>query len=416
MNAEVVSSLGSTPPARAWTVLTTIAAPLIFFAVAAPAAHAQAAPDFKCVVRVDSVRPPPRSLPSLLQRRHEKDDDDHDRSEAARSDRGSDSDMSRPATSTLNFAPVCPDGQVPVSTRPIYDGLKGNPLFASDPANEIFSAADRKQFVREHVRSFDEVYGNNREEPPPPPGPPGTNPACDGTWWYGACFYYGAAAFSRVADGAGMTQSIERPAYVNTAGPMKHGHTLNEIAVMDSSSIFNTVELGWFLSSDVYADADPHIFVYHWIQGQQTCYDKCGWQQWSNTYHPGLNLGAAVGKQVYIGYVFFEGNWWAWFDDQWMGYFPGSIWNGAFSKTKLIQWFGEVESLNGIPPQTQMGNGQFPASPGAASMITLCDVDAVAWVCWYRDLQSLAQTPPNPKDYDIGHTGFGATRYGGPGQ
>jgi hypothetical protein len=77
---------------------------------------------------------------------------------------------------------------------------------------------------------------------------------------------------------------------------------------------------------------------------------------------------------------------------------------------------GEVLSSNGIPPQTQMGNGQFPSSTSAASMSTLCDVDAVAWVCWYRDLQTLVPTPPNPKYYDIEHTGFGATRYGGPGQ
>jgi hypothetical protein len=122
-----------------------------------------------------------------------------------------------------------------------------------------------------------------------------------------------------------------------------------------------------------------------------------------------------VGKQVYIGYVFFEGNWWAWFDDQWMGFFPGSLWNNSYNKTGNIQWFGEVSSLNGIPPQTQMGNGQFPGVSTAASMTTLCDVDAKAWVCWYRDQQNLGQTPPNPKYYGIQRTGFGATRYGGPG-
>ena len=43
-----------------------------------------------------------------------------------------------------------------------------------------------------------------------------------------------------------------------------------------------------------------------------------------------------------------------------------------------------------------------------------CDVDAKAWVCWYRDQQSLSATVP--KYYDIRRVGFGDTRYGGPGQ
>jgi hypothetical protein len=414
MNAETVRSPHQVSTASAVNGVTKIAAALFLLSAALPPALAQTAADYRCVVRVDNVRPPPRSMPAPSKREHE-DDDDQDRGDENHFGLTGHSALSQAARGSLHFSPVCLAGQVPVSTRPIHDGPKGNPLFASDPGDEIFRAADRRQFVRDHVLSFDEVFtkegGTN---PPPPPNPFG--PACDGRFWYGECFYYGSAGFARIADGAGMTQSIERPAYVNTAGPTNYGHSLNEVAVMDSASIFNVVELGWFVSTDVYGDADPHIFVYHWIQSQQTCYDDCGWQQVSNTYFPRQNLGAAVGKQVYIGYVYFEGNWWAWFDDQWMGYFPGSIWNGAFNKTALIEWFGEVASLNGIPPQTQMGNGQFPASATAASMSTLCDVDAVAWICWYRDLQSLAVTPPNPKDYDIQHTGFGGTRYGGPGQ
>ena len=120
-----------------------------------------------------------------------------------------------------------------------------------------------------------------------------------------------------------------------------------------------------------------------------------------------------VSSNVYIGYVFYQGNWWAWFDNQWMGYFPGSEWDGKYTKSALIQWFGEVASANGIPPKTDMGNGQLPTSD-AASMATLCDVDAKAWVCWYRDQQSLSRTVP--KYYDISRISFGTTRYGGPGE
>ena len=47
-----------------------------------------------------------------------------------------------------------------------------------------------------------------------------------------------------------------------------------------------------------------------------------GWQQYSNTYYPGQNIGSLVGREIYIGYVFWKGNWWASFDNQWIGYFP----------------------------------------------------------------------------------------------
>jgi hypothetical protein len=89
--------------------------------------------------------------------------------------------------------------------------------------------------------------------------------------------------------------------------------------------------------------------------------------------------------------------------------------NGMGStRTSLIQWFGEVASANGIPPKTQMGKCQFPSSTNASDMATRCDLDAKAWVCWYRDQQSASRTVA--KYYDITRVAFGETRYGGTGQ
>jgi len=191
-----------------------------------------------------------------------------------------------------------------------------------------------------------------------------------------------------------MTMSINRPTYDNSGGT---GHSLDEIAIQGGPSNGNIVELGWLVPSDMNPDADPHIFVFHWVNSAPSCYNGCGWQQWSNTYFPGQNIGPMLGREVYIGYVFWQGNWWGWFDDQWMGYFPGSLWNGEYIKNSLVQWFGEVASLNGIPPKTQMGDGVPPPSPSAAHMLTLCDVDAKAWVCWIRDQQNIA--PPATAHY-----------------
>ena len=132
--------------------------------------------------------------------------------------------------------------------------------------------------------------------------------------------------------------------------------------------------------------------------------------------HRAVALVDFTGQRVYIGWVQFRGAWWAWFNDQWLGYIKDSVWiSPTFTQTAQIQWYGEVASNNGIPPKTPMGNGEFPAKNSAASMTTLCDVDAKAWVCFYRDQQATGAT--HVSYYDIqNHTSFGAVRYGGPGQ
>ena len=290
----------------------------------------------------------------------------------------------------------------------ILRGSSGTPSTEGDG-----EGTQRGEFIRRRVRSFDEVYkkpSKSQQQGGAPPGPPGA-PACDGVPSFGSCYYYGSAAFSTAADGGGMTESINKPAYVNTGGS---GHSLNELAVQGGDGNGNIIEIGWLVATEQYGNSNPHLFVFHWKDWSPTCYDTCGWVQWSSTYHPGLDLGSKVGKKVYIGYVFYQGNWWAWFDNQWMGYFPGSEWEGKYTKSALIQWFGEVATHNGLPPKTDMGGGPFPSNANAPTMSTLCDVNATDWVCWYRDEQLLGTT--FPAYYDISRSGFGQTRYGGPGE
>lgn len=316
------------------------------------------------------------------------------------------------------FKALCSEGKVPLNQmEPAGVSVhtpKGNPLLASDPLNEYlkFEGSARGAFIRRHVHSFQEAYGRSQNKSDgSTSAPAGPSVVCDGVVNYGSCYYYGSAGFSITADGGGMTQSIDKPRYVNAGGP---GHTLNELAVQGGDRNGNIVELGWLVSSEQYGNSNPHLFVFHWRNWNQTCYDTCGWIQWSNIYYPGIDLAPGVGKTVYIGYVLYKGNWWAWFDNQWLGYFPGNEWGGLYAKTSLLQWFGEVASANGTPPETAMGDSLFPSSPAAASMSTLCDVDVAQWVCWYRDLQSLTRTAP--RYYDINRLSFGATRYGGPGE
>lgn len=348
--------------------------------------------DYRCVPRSAKAKPPERFSPKFQGTRKAKE----------------------PEYKALALRRLCPEGQVavPASTSHFKPGVpKGNPLLGNIKDRQAWEK-NPGEVIRRSLRPFKEVYWKVRS--------PNEkhhasllvpDPACDGVAYFGSCYYYANAAFRREADGGGMTMSVERPDYVSgSAG----GHTLNEIAIQGGAEDGHIVELGWNVSSDQYGDSNPHLFVFHWINWAPTCYDGCGWQQYSDTYFPGMNLNNVVGRQVYVGYVWYQGNWWAWFDNQWLGYFPGSEWGGDYTKSELIQWFGEVSSSNGVPPRTDMGNGRFPANPAAASMSTLCDVDAAAWVCWYRDQQSLGATVA--AYYDIARTGFGATRYGGPGE
>jgi Neprosin len=193
--------------------------------------------------------------------------------------------------------PLCPEGEVPVARQiapaaaPAAAGtraIKGNPLLKPESrAVEPQSGLGQQQSAQpRQVFRFRDVYGpalKNSKSARPAASPT----QCLGTSQDNSCYYYGSAGARRSADGAGMMFSIDRPAYVNTGGG--GGHSLSEISVQGGANDGNIVEVGWTVSTDQNGDADPHIFVFHWIKWSPTCYNACGWQQVSNTYYPAQN-------------------------------------------------------------------------------------------------------------------------------
>jgi hypothetical protein len=312
--------------------------------------------------------------------------------------------------------PVCPAGEVAVGNAHSTGYFhKGNPMLSSYAAPGPQHALPGKFVNSNLMLPFDQVYWK-RDSTPTRPAPKPVNgsgdPPCNGIAWYGACFFYASAAENILADGGGMTLQIEKPVVDDSGGG---GHSIGEIAVDGfggPGAGLNDVEIGFSVDPDQWGDNDPHLFVYHWNNGNETCYNSCRWRPASNTYYAGMDLSSLVGQQIYTGWVYYQGAWWAWFNDQWLGNIPDSAWDIPFTQALNIHWYGEVASNNGIPPQTQMGNGLLPTFTTAATMSTLCDVDSKTWVCTIRDQQATGATQVNYYNI-VNHSSFGAVRYGG---
>jgi hypothetical protein len=252
--------------------------------------------------------------------------------------------------------PLCPEGQLPFPRE--FRAPKGNPFFSGTAVDAPYQYA--------------------------------------GAW-------ASAGGAIPLFDGGGVVSKVENPA-ISAAGGT---HSLFEISVQGGTGNGNIVEIGW--TKNV-GDASPRLFVFHWKAWAPACYNGCGWVQWNPSIVPGMLLN--TGSESYIGWVYYQGNWWAWYANQWVGYFPGSLWDREYTKSSLVQWFGEVYESDPTP-ESDMGNGRLAAVAAAARFWYPCTVDAAAWVCWIHPTPSL--TTPSIPWYTIQNVGGSAHRYGGPG-
>jgi hypothetical protein len=252
--------------------------------------------------------------------------------------------------------PLCPAGQLPFPRA--FKAGKGNPLFSGTAVDAPYN----------YAASFESAGGS-----------------------------------IPLFDGGGVVTMVEYPAISQAGGT----HSLHEISVQGDAGNGDIVEIGWIEQP---GDKASRLFVFHWIGWNPTCYNGCGWVQWNPSITPGMYL--TTGSQSYMGYVFWEGNWWGWYEDQWVGYFPGSEWKGNYTKASLIQWFGEVYDSD-PSPATDMGDGYRASDTRAARFWYPCEVNAAQWVCWIDPTPSLNQ--PSLPWYSIENIGGSALRWGGPG-
>ncbi|WP_412738930.1 neprosin family prolyl endopeptidase [Krasilnikovia sp. MM14-A1259] len=184
-------------------------------------------------------------------------------------------------------------------------------------------------------------------------------------------FLYGMGSQYAETDGTYANFSIGKPRLAD--GDF---HTLAELSVRTADGL-QVAEVGWNVDRAVNGDSDPHLFVYHWVNNQESCYNACGFVQYSQTVKPGDTLPEGNNKK--FGIQHFNGAWWVAYDTEWLGYFPDSLWNGQFTRTGLVQYFGEVASPV-TRPCSQMGNGQGADNAaatrvGSVSFLNGPDVD-----------------------------------------
>ncbi|WP_433300085.1 neprosin family prolyl endopeptidase [Actinoplanes sp. CA-030573] len=193
-----------------------------------------------------------------------------------------------------------------------------------------------------------------------------------------AYFLYNTGMQYAETDGFYTNVSIAKPAL--TRGDY---HTLGELA-LQSADGKQIVEVGWNVDRLVNGDDDPHLFVYHWVNRTPSCYNGCGFVQYSKNIKPGDTLATDTIKK--FGIQYFNGAWWIAFDSEWIGYFPEQLWNDEgikFSRSGLIQVFGEV-AASSLTPCSQMGNGlsinpEKPTDPsGAAYMASVAFLNGPA--------------------------------------
>jgi hypothetical protein len=243
-----------------------------------------------------------------------------------------------------------------------------------------------------------------RAAPLAPLAPSASAPATDTPYcYYGACYDYVAGDQSVDSSGLSVVTSVEDPKLDHE---FPDEHSLQEISIQDSAQT-STVELGWTVDEGLNGDYRPHLFVYHWVDGQESCYNGCGFVSEPGQFAAGkaLNPGTAVLLRIQQKY----GAWRLSVDGMEIGYFPDSLWSGSFTAGQLNSVFGEVAmDAADVPSCTQMGDGAFGTRPNAS---------------WFADYELYGtDTAPalnvfatSAAYYDQGSVSATGFRLGGPG-
>lgn len=225
-----------------------------------------------------------------------------------------------------------------------------------------------------------------------------------GTCYYGACYYYvGAAQYlDKGATGASVNFTQAQP--VIGSGDF---HSITELAVAPQSG-YDYIEVGWTVDPMINGDNQPHLFVFHWIDNNPTCYNGCGFVATGQ-----VTAGSPITPSGSGSFAIqLKGNkWQISYNGKQIGYFPTKLWTKPFKKVNVVQVFGEVAASTTGPPKTQMGNGILGSASGAASISNF----ALIGTKIPPSMGSNTYVVGNTNFYNSGNPTTSGFNYGGPG-
>jgi hypothetical protein len=300
-----------------------------------------------------------------------------------------------PAASAV-AAPLCPAGELPVA--PTGDAAKPAP-----PGYALSAAAVTAYTARFGARAARFAVARSSRAARRRRG----HSATQGQFgaWYG--YASGTARFPW-QDGTYSwygTQTNETP----SIDPSPGAHSLSQLWGIDDTpgpTAFSDVEVGWNVDAQVNGDVHTHLFTFMFDRGTPGCYDvdtlhcppgsRGYFQQYSSIAFPGMLVQAGDGSVHTYGAQQYGGNWWVYYDGEWVGYFPASSYPSYHNYGFL---------------RLDMGNGRVPSTHASAH-----------WQSAYRGYNggsawvSLSPTDTDPSAWNSGfYNTTGGFLYGGPG-
>ncbi|HWS38373.1 MAG TPA: neprosin family prolyl endopeptidase [Actinoplanes sp.] len=307
-----------------------------------------------------------------------------------------------PAVDTAEPAPpaLLPWGEEPEDLQTGRDGASSKSLKKAglDAAAPDTSGQQADEEYAPKGGGTGRTFRKSEQTTVVPPKPPAmTSAAAAPTNAETVYFHYNVGSQLAVTEGVYANMTVGKPGLAKA-----DYHTLAEVAVQSADGL-QVVEVGWTVDRVVNGDDDPHLFVFHWVDGKPTCYNGCGFVQYSANIRPGDTLPQDTVKKVGIQYA--NGAWWIAYESEWVGYYPDKLWSGTFTKTGNIQIFGEVAAAT---PQscTQMGNGLTPEDTAAARFSSVTYLNGPAVDLFIRS---------TTESYAVSKVTARTFRYGGPG-
>ncbi|POR35190.1 Uncharacterized protein TPAR_04591 [Tolypocladium paradoxum] len=145
-----------------------------------------------------------------------------------------------------------------------------------------------------------------------------------------------------------------------------------------ADGVTQTVEAGWINYPNQVQAA--HLFAYYTTNGYSADGDNvggwnrdhAGWVQTDKSIYPGvpfapLSTDGGAQVELQIGFLLYQGNWWLWVLDRYIGYYPGSLFSQNVSPGSTlaggagrINYYGEIYNSEDEVTTTDMGSGEFP--------------------------------------------------------